>query len=136
MQFRLPFIIIVSVCYIAVPDPPSGIKAVGSSPESAFIVSWSAPKSPNGRLLKYHLYIRIVESGSGREMRTLKRTVPPSTWNYEVTELKRREAYEVSISAETAVGEGSQSPSVNFIPSPNGKALYIVICTYFGFGFR
>jgi len=73
--------------------------------------------------MSYHVYIRSLEAGSGREIRTVKRTVPPSTWNYEVTELKRREAYEVWITGETQVGEGSQSPSVNFIPSANGIKL-------------
>jgi hypothetical protein len=104
------------ITYLTVPDPPAGLKAVGSSADS-FILSWLEPKNSNGRILKYHLYMRVLESGSGREIRTLKRTVPPSTWNYEVAELKRREAYEVWITAETGVGEGTPSTSVNFIPS-------------------
>lgn len=50
----------------------------------------------------------------GRQDRTLKRTVPPSDRSYEVTELKRRESYEIWITAETQVGEGGQTPVVKF----------------------
>jgi hypothetical protein len=98
---------------IPVPEAPADTKVVTSSPDS-FIVSWLPPKSANGLVTKYHLYMRLLEEASGREIRTLKRTVPPSTFSYEVTELKRREAYEIWITAETQVGEGGQSPVVKF----------------------
>ena len=76
-----------------VPSEPSAIKAVVSSLESV-IVSWLPPKSPNGFLVKFNVYIRIL--GAGREIRTVKRNLPSHVFHYEVTDLKRRESYEVS----------------------------------------
>ena len=76
-----------------VPSEPSAIKAVVSSLESV-IVSWLPPKSPNGFLVKFNVYIRIL--GAGREIRTVKRSLPSHVFHYEVTDLKRRESYEVS----------------------------------------
>lgn len=55
-----------------------------------------------------------MEEGSGREIRTLKRTVPSSTSSYEVTELKRRDAYEIWITGENRLGEGGQTSVVKY----------------------
>ncbi|ODN02059.1 Down syndrome cell adhesion molecule-like protein Dscam2 [Orchesella cincta] len=105
-----------AIANIIVPDAPAGIKAMAATPESV-IVTWQRPKNENGRIVKFHVYIRILDHGSGREIRTVKKTVPPSTWNYEVTDLKRREAYEVWVTGETRIGEGSRSSSVSFTSS-------------------
>ncbi|XP_035706801.1 Down syndrome cell adhesion molecule-like protein Dscam2 isoform X3 [Folsomia candida] len=96
-----------------VPDAPADIKVLGSSGDS-FVISWLPPKTANGPLTKYHLYLRLVEEGSGREIRTLKRTVPSSTSSYEVTELKRRDAYEIWITGENRLGEGGQTSVVKY----------------------
>lgn len=102
------------------PDSPAGIKAMAATPESV-IVTWQRPRNENGRIVKFHVYIRILDHGSGRELRTVKKTVPPSTWNYEVTDLKRREKYEAWVTAETRIGEGARSSSVSFIATSLGK---------------
>lgn len=95
------------------------MKAVSASPTSA-ILSWLPPHRTNGRLVKFHVYLRISELNSGGVVRTVKRTLPSRSVSYEVPELKNREAYEAWVTGETSVGEGPPSLAVRFVATAEG----------------
>ncbi|RZF37300.1 hypothetical protein LSTR_LSTR005632 [Laodelphax striatellus] len=86
-----------------VPEAPSGIKVIVSSP-SSLIVSWGVPTRANGQLTSYNVYSRVLESG--RERDSFKRHLPPTQTHYQANDLRRGETYEFWVTAFTRVGEG------------------------------
>ncbi|XP_066995296.2 cell adhesion molecule Dscam2 [Anabrus simplex] len=93
-----------------VPEAPGNIKVLPSSPTS-LVVSWMAPTRPNGRLISYTVYSRILEAG--RERDSAKRRLPPTHTHYEVHDLHKGESYEFWVTAFTRVGEGQSTPVVH-----------------------
>ncbi|XP_075218306.1 cell adhesion molecule Dscam2-like [Lycorma delicatula] len=92
-----------------VPDAPSGIKVMVSSP-SSLIVSWGVPYRPNGQLISYTVYSRVLKSG--REKDSFKKPLPPTQTHYQALDLHKGEAYEFWVTAFTRVGEGQSTKVV------------------------
>ncbi|KAI5702043.1 hypothetical protein M8J75_016027 [Diaphorina citri] len=96
------------------PGSPEDIKAVVSSPES-LLVTWLAPKEPNGVITKYNLYTRTM---TGREELAHKKTSLMSQHlSYEVKNLNEHVEYQFWITASTKVGEGQSSKVISQIPT-------------------
>ncbi|XP_030081813.1 Down syndrome cell adhesion molecule-like protein Dscam2 isoform X1 [Drosophila hydei] len=95
-----------------VPEAPSDIKVVVSSPQSLF-VSWQSPNEPNGVITKYSLYTRVV---NGREeLNNEKRSLPSQQAYYEAKNLHPHMEYQFWVTASTRVGEGKSSRVVSQI---------------------
>jgi hypothetical protein len=77
---------------------------------TALVVSWTGPSRPNGRLISYTVYSRVLEAG--RERDSAKRRLPPTHTNYEVHDLRKGEAYEFWVTGFTRVGEGHSTQVV------------------------
>ncbi|KAH8369953.1 hypothetical protein KR093_001540 [Drosophila rubida] len=89
-----------------VPEAPSDIKVVVSSPQSLY-VSWLPPTEPNGVITKYSLYTRVV---NGREeLNNEKRSLPSQQAYYEAKNLHPHMEYQFWVTASTRVGEGKSS---------------------------
>lgn len=104
------------------PDPPAGVKAMLDSPDSA-VVSWLPPVHPSGVILKYGVYIRILENGHQLDIKNMQH--PPGSLDnlrYTLPGLKKRHTYEFFVTAFTKVGEGQSTSVVGVAPSPKGKA--------------
>ncbi|XP_047103802.1 Down syndrome cell adhesion molecule-like protein Dscam2 [Schistocerca piceifrons] len=89
-----------------VPGSPANIKVLSSSPTS-LVVSWMKPVHPNGHLVSYTLYSRILEGG--REKDSSKRRLSPAHTHYELHDLRKEEEYEFWVTAFTKVGEGQST---------------------------
>ncbi|XP_034252481.1 Down syndrome cell adhesion molecule-like protein Dscam2 [Thrips palmi] len=100
----------------AAPDAPERIKAVVRSP-SAVVVSWTAPRRANGRLLKYTVHVRQV----GDRAPVVKGTVLASQQHYDVVDLSHDHTYEAWVTASTKVGPGRQSRTVPLSPSTSNS---------------
>ncbi|GLG97376.1 Protein sidekick [Gryllus bimaculatus] len=87
------------------PGPPSNIKAVLMMPDIA-LVAWLPPAHPNGVVIKYNVYVRVVENDRQVDTRYFAHT---STLHlqYQLTGLKRQLRYEFWVTAFTKVGEVS-----------------------------
>lgn len=84
-----------------VPEAPSDIKVVVSSPQSLY-VSWLPPTEPNGVITKYSLYTRVV---NGREeLNNEKRSLPSQQAYYEAKNLHPHMEYQFWVTASTRVG--------------------------------
>lgn len=96
-------------CFFAsstAPEAPVDIKVVVSSPQSLFVL-WLPPSEPNGNIIKYNLYTRVV---NGREeLNHEKRSLGPQVLNYEAKGLQSHIEYQFWVTALTRVGEGKSS---------------------------
>jgi Down syndrome cell adhesion molecule len=99
----------------AAPDPPERIKAIVTG-ESSVIISWLPPRRPNGILLLYTIFIRVLEKG--QELKIIKSTLPAQNHHYEAKNLNPKETYEAWVSASTRIGTGSSTTVVKLIPTP------------------
>lgn len=93
------------VLFVA-PEAPVDIKVVVSSPQSLFVL-WLPPSEPNGNIIKYNLYTRVV---NGREeLNHEKRSLGAQVLNYEAKGLQAHIEYQFWVTASTRVGEGKSS---------------------------
>ncbi|KAK4309496.1 hypothetical protein Pmani_018882 [Petrolisthes manimaculis] len=88
-----------------VPGRPMGVRGVVSGDRS-FIVSWSPPARPGGRVLSYTVSWRVVESqvGGGRGREGITTVAGTVTW-VQVDNVQGS-LVEVEVTAATRVGEG------------------------------
>ncbi|KAL0115399.1 hypothetical protein PUN28_010725 [Cardiocondyla obscurior] len=105
-----------------VPDAPERVKAVVSG-ENAVVISWLPPRRPNGLLIQYTVYIRVLEQG--KEVKITKNILPALNLHHEVTGLKPHETYEAWVTASTKVGQGSSTPVIKLQPSTTVPAAII-----------
>lgn len=105
-----------------VPEAPGGIKVLVGSPTS-LIVSWAMPTRTNGKLTSFTMYSRVLEGG-GRERDSTKKKLPPTQMHYQMSELRKGEAYEFWVTAFTKVGEGQSTQVVYFTISNKGKSTF------------
>lgn len=106
------------------PDPPAGVKAMLDTPDSA-VVSWLPPVHPSGVILKYGVYIRILENGHQLDIKNMQH--PPGSLDqllYTLPGLKKRHTYEFFVTAFTKVGEGQSTAVVGVAPSNKGKVSF------------
>nr|XP_043066912.1 Down syndrome cell adhesion molecule-like protein Dscam2 [Drosophila bipectinata] len=96
----------------AVPDAPERVKSIVSS-ESSVIISWMPPRRPNGLIIKYDVYIRVLEKG--KELKILKEILPSQQLYYEVKGVIKKETYEAWVTSSTKVGQGPSTPVIKFI---------------------
>lgn len=83
-----------------------------SSSQSLFIL-WLPPSEPNGNIVKYNLYTRVVNGHE--ELNHEKRNVAPQTLNFEAKGLQAHIEYQFWVTASTRVGEGKSSRVVSAI---------------------
>ncbi|XP_039305816.1 Down syndrome cell adhesion molecule-like protein Dscam2 isoform X4 [Solenopsis invicta] len=105
-----------------VPDAPERVKAVISG-ENAVVISWLPPRRPNGMLIQYTVYIRVLEQG--QEVKITKSILPAQNLHHEATGLKLHETYEAWVTASTKVGQGSSTPVIKLQPSATVPAAII-----------
>ncbi|XP_025073056.1 Down syndrome cell adhesion molecule-like [Pogonomyrmex barbatus] len=105
-----------------VPDAPERVKAVVSG-ENAVVISWLPPRRPNGLLIQYTVYIRVLEQG--QEVKITKNILPAENTHHEATGLKMHETYEAWVTASTKVGQGSSTPVIKLQPSTTVPAAII-----------
>lgn len=96
------------------------MKAVISG-ENAVVISWLPPRRPNGLLIQYTVYIRVLDQG--QEVKITKSVLPAQNLHHEATGLKLHETYEAWVTASTKVGQGSSTPVIKLQPSAAGKLL-------------
>ncbi|XP_014291200.1 cell adhesion molecule Dscam2 isoform X4 [Halyomorpha halys] len=96
------------------PGPPEDIKVVVSSQQS-LLVSWLPPMHPNGVLVGYTLYTRIVDGQA--ELNHGKRSIPNSQTSFETKHLQQHVEYQFWVTSSTKVGEGQSSRVVSQMPS-------------------
>lgn len=98
------------------------MKAVISG-ENAVVISWLPPRRPNGLLVQYTVYIRVLDQG--QEVKVTKSILPAQNLHHEATGLKPHETYEAWVTASTKVGQGSSTPVIKLQPSSTGKLLLV-----------
>ncbi|KAH8272141.1 hypothetical protein KR018_002177, partial [Drosophila ironensis] len=98
----------------AVPDAPERVKSIVSS-ESSVIISWLPPRRPNGLIINYNVYIRILEKNI--EQKILKEMLPAQNRYFEARDLDLKESYEAWVTASTRVGQGPSTPVLQLIPN-------------------
>lgn len=101
------------------PDAPSSIKSIVTG-DSSVIISWLPPRRPNGILISYTIFIRVLDKG--QELKILKPTVLPQNHHYEVKNLNPRESYEAWVTASSKLGSGPSTPVVKLYPSAHVPA--------------
>ncbi|XP_066996259.2 cell adhesion molecule Dscam2 [Anabrus simplex] len=89
------------------PGPPSDIKALLQKPDTA-LVAWLPPVHPNGLIIKYNVYVRVVENGRQVDARSIPHLIT-SRLQYQLPGLKRQLRYEFWVTAFTKVGEGKST---------------------------
>ncbi|KAH0950048.1 hypothetical protein HN011_002504 [Eciton burchellii] len=105
-----------------VPDAPERVKAVVSG-ENAVVISWLPPRRPNGVLIQYIVYIRVLSQG--QEVKITQSVLPAQKLHHEATGLKAHESYEAWVTASTKVGQGSSTPVIKLQPSSTVPAAII-----------
>ncbi|KYN00441.1 hypothetical protein ALC62_08745 [Cyphomyrmex costatus] len=105
-----------------VPDAPERVKAVISG-ENAVVISWLPPRRPNGLLVQYTVYVRVLEQG--QEVKITKNILPAQNLHHEATGLKQHETYEAWVTASTKVGQGSSTPVIKLQPSTTVPAAIV-----------
>ncbi|XP_011342293.1 Down syndrome cell adhesion molecule-like protein Dscam2 isoform X3 [Ooceraea biroi] len=105
-----------------VPDAPERVKAVVSG-ENAVVISWLPPRRPNGLLIQYTVYIRVLNQG--KEVKITQSVLPAQKLHHETTGLKAHESYEAWVTASTKVGQGSSTPVIKLEPSTTVPAAII-----------
>ncbi|CAL1548258.1 unnamed protein product, partial [Lymnaea stagnalis] len=88
-----------------VPDSPASIKALATN-DSAIMVSWTQPASPNGIITKYTLYFN---NQSSPEVEDVIIELPPNVTYYMMGGLLRGVDYAFRASASTVMGEGKST---------------------------
>lgn len=110
------------LCTFSAPEAPVDIKVVVSSPQSLYVL-WLPPSEPNGNIIKYFLYTRVV---NGREeLNHEKRQLGPQTLNYEAKGLQAHIEYQFWVTASTRFGEGKSSRVVQAVT--NNRVLAKII---------
>ncbi len=115
-----------------IPGPPSSVKPLAMS-EDSILVSWKAPDEPNGIVVQYTVYIKVifqtislaVEYGKfhiffhiSQELDRSRDTAPKShkvnalQMSHQVDNLNRKSRYEFWVTASTVIGEGPASVKV------------------------
>ncbi|XP_049786375.1 Down syndrome cell adhesion molecule-like protein Dscam2 [Schistocerca cancellata] len=96
-----------------VPDKPEDIKALAANAKT-LLISWKKPKSPNGIIKRYNLYMRSLD---GAHLLKEEYEIPPSQTHYFVSHLVPHHRYEFWVTAATMVGESQ--PSLHVIQAPS-----------------
>jgi hypothetical protein len=107
----------------AVPGEPGGVKVLHETSDTA-LLTWLPPSNPNGVIVQYTVYIRVLEGALQLDTRAVAH-YSTSQLQYQLPGLKRRQIYEFWVTASTRVGEGSGTPVVRLIPS--GKGVYVMV---------
>ncbi len=115
-----------------IPGPPSSVKPLAMS-EDSILVSWKAPDEPNGIVVQYTVYIKVifriislaVACGKfhiflniSQELDRSRDTAPKShkvnalQMSHQVDNLNRKSRYEFWVTASTVIGEGPASVKV------------------------
>ncbi|XP_046988370.1 Down syndrome cell adhesion molecule-like protein 1 homolog [Schistocerca americana] len=96
-----------------VPGEPEDIKALVMDSRT-ILLSWRAPKYPNGRIKKYKVYMRSIDGvGLDRDQYDL----PSEQTYYSISHLETHHRYEFWVTAFTIVGEGNPSRRVVQAPT-------------------
>ncbi|XP_039278210.1 Down syndrome cell adhesion molecule-like protein Dscam2 isoform X4 [Nilaparvata lugens] len=93
-----------------VPGPPEQVKALVMTSES-ILVTWTRPLEPNGKIIKYNIYIVQPDKETVKEI-----SFEDDVHAYECRRLKEFQRYEFWVSASTSIGEGQ--PSVKITQTP------------------
>lgn len=124
-----------------VPGAPGGVKAALTAVDEA-IVSWTPPTRPNGKLTKYSVHLRILDSNNrGVDSQTFMVPVTPTkdaaeskvriedtdegAMSQRLPGLRRNHRYEIWVTAHTSVGEGQRSSTVSLTSHRNGKIFFL-----------
>lgn len=102
-----------------VPGAPADIKALLQTSDTV-VVTWLAPTQPNGVVIKYGVYVRVVDGGRQVDSRSVTHS-PAAPLQYSLPGLKRRLRYEFWVTAFTKVGEGQSTPVATVTPASKGK---------------
>ena len=115
-----------------IPGPPSSVKPLAMS-EDSILVSWKAPDEPNGIVVQYTVYIKVIFriislavacgkfhifSHISQELDRSRDTAPKShkvnalQMSHQVDNLNRKSRYEFWVTASTVIGEGPASVKV------------------------
>ncbi|KAG8327860.1 hypothetical protein J6590_009663 [Homalodisca vitripennis] len=92
------------------------------SPDIA-VVAWLPPTHPNGIILKYGIYIRVMDGGHQIDIKNMQQ--PPSSLDhlrYTFPGLKKRHVYEFFVTAFTKVGESQSTSVASVTPSTKVNA--------------
>lgn len=106
----------------SVPDAPERIKAVVNS-ESSVTISWLPPRRPNGIVIAYTVYIRILDKG--QEIKIVKEMLLAHKHHHEAKDLSTRISYEAWVTASTQIGQGPSTPVIKLTPSSTVPAAII-----------
>ncbi|XP_063231783.1 cell adhesion molecule Dscam2-like [Bacillus rossius redtenbacheri] len=97
-----------------IPGPPEFVKALVMTSDS-ILVSWTPPAEPNGRLLKYTVYIHSVQNGNQDVQR--EEVFGDGELMLEARQMKEHHRYEFWVTAATGAGEGPSSVRVAQTPT-------------------
>ena len=103
----------------AVPGAPEGIKVLLLTSDIAFL-TWQPPSNPNGVIVQYNVYIRVMEDAIQMDIRTVPH-YSTSQLQYQLPGLKHHHIYEFWVTASTRVGEGTSTPVARITASSKGK---------------
>ncbi|XP_021939407.1 Down syndrome cell adhesion molecule-like protein Dscam2 isoform X3 [Zootermopsis nevadensis] len=103
-----------------VPDAPGGIKVLLETPDTA-LLTWLPPSNPNGVVVQYNVYVRVLEGTVQLDTRTIP-YYSTSQLQYQLPGLKRRQIYEFWVTASTRVGEGTSTPVARLTASAKVSA--------------
>lgn len=102
----------------AVPGAPGGVKVLLETSDTA-LLTWLPPSNPNGVIVRYSVYVRILEGTVQLDARTVPH-YETSQLQYQLPGLKHRQTYEFWVTASTRVGEGTSTPVAKLTPSAKG----------------
>jgi hypothetical protein len=102
----------------AVPGAPGGIKVLLETSDTA-LLTWLPPSNPNGVIVQYNVYVRVLEGTIQLDTRTVPH-FSTSQLQYQLQGLKQRQVYEFWVTASTRVGEGTSTPVVRLTASAKG----------------
>lgn len=102
----------------AVPGAPGGIKVLLETSDTA-LLTWLPPSNPNGVIVQYNVYVRVLEGTVQLDTRTVPH-YSTSQLQYQLPGLKRRQIYEFWVTASTRVGEGTSTPVARLTASAKG----------------
>ncbi|XP_023706889.1 Down syndrome cell adhesion molecule-like protein Dscam2 isoform X2 [Cryptotermes secundus] len=103
-----------------VPGAPGGIKVLLETSDTA-LLTWLPPSNPNGVIVQYNVYVRVLEGTLQMDSRTVPH-YSTSQLQYQLPGLKRSQIYEFWITASTRVGEGTSTPVARLRPSEKVSA--------------
>jgi len=102
----------------AVPGAPAGIRVLLETSDTA-LLTWQPPSNPNGVIVQYSVYVRVLEGTLQLDTRTVPH-YSTSQLQYQLPGLKRRHTYEFWVTASTRVGEGTSTPVARLTASAKG----------------